>query len=67
MKSSINVPNMKTTDDIRKIRYVISSLEGVVACEINKDKSLVNIVYDNYFLNIDEVIDSIENLGYTVL
>lgn len=67
MKSSIHVANMKTSGDIKKIKQAIISHEGIIACEINKEKSTINIVYDNYFLKIDDVIDTIENIGYTVL
>ncbi|MBK1812602.1 heavy-metal-associated domain-containing protein [Clostridium sp. YIM B02505] len=67
MKSSIKIPSMKTSDDIIKIKKAISSNEGVIACEISKEKGEVNVVYDNYFVELDDIITSIEDLGYIVL
>jgi copper chaperone CopZ len=67
VKDVIRVYNMHSTEDVNNIRRAISSNEGVVACEINTEKGEVNIVYDNYFVTLDKIIESIEDLGYTVL
>lgn len=67
MKDVLKVCNMNNLEDVNNIRRAISSNEGVVACEINREKGEVNIVYDDYFVNIDKIIESIEDLGYTVL
>ena len=53
------------TEDVNRIRKVISSNEGVVACQINKEKGEVSVVFDSYFCNIEQIIQSIEDLGYT--
>jgi copper chaperone CopZ len=57
---------MNTADDINKIRRALSNNQGVVACQINKDKGEVSIVYDDYFVSNDNLIQSIEDLGYAV-
>ncbi|GIM30029.1 hypothetical protein CPJCM30710_26950 [Clostridium polyendosporum] len=67
MKSSIKIPNMKGPDDVKKIKKAIACNEGVIACEISKEKGEVNIVYDTYFIQLDDIIASIEDFGYTVL
>lgn len=67
MKSSIKVPNMKTEQDIKRVKEAIASNEGIVACEINNEKGEVNIIYDDYFIDLDKIIDSIEDFGYTVV
>lgn len=67
MKEVIKVCNMNSFDDVNQIRRAISSNEGVVACEISKEKGEVSVVFDSYFVNIDQIIQSIEDLGYTVL
>ncbi|NLZ48121.1 MAG: heavy-metal-associated domain-containing protein [Clostridiales bacterium] len=67
MKEILKVCNMKSMEDVNHVRRAISSNEGVVACEINKDKGEVSVVFDSYFVNIDQIIQSIEDLGYTVL
>jgi copper chaperone len=67
MKSVLKVPKMKTLEDVNNIRKAIASNEGVVACEVSKDKGEISVVYDNYFVDIETIIESIEELGYTVL
>lgn len=67
MKSILKVCNMNTSEDITKIRKAISDNEGVVACQINKEKKEVSIVYDDYFVTDDNLIQSLEDLGYTVI
>lgn len=67
MKEVIKVCYMNNSEDVNHIRKAISSNEGVVACEINKEKGEVSVVFDSYFVNIDQIIQSIEDLGYTVL
>lgn len=67
MKSSLEICNMNTMDDVNKVRKAIASNEGVIACEISREKKEASIIFDDYFVNIDDIIESIENLGYTVL
>ena len=67
MKDVLRVFNMNDLEDVNNIRRAISNNEGVVACEISREKGEVNIVYDDYFVSIDKIIESIEDLGYTVL
>ncbi|HCW03069.1 MAG TPA: ferredoxin [Clostridium sp.] len=67
MNEVIKVCNMNKTEDVNRIRKAISSNEGVVACQINKEKGEVSVVFDSYFVNIEQIIQSIEDLGYTVL
>ena len=56
MKSVLKVCNMHTSDDVNKVRKAISNNEGVVACQINKEKREVSIVYDDYFVTKDNLI-----------
>jgi copper chaperone CopZ len=58
---------MKTMADVSNIRKAISSNEGVIACQINSEKGEVNVVYDEYFVTLDNLMESIEDLGYTIL
>lgn len=67
MKSVIKVCNMKSMNDISRVRKAISNNEGVIACQINSDKGEINVVYDEYFISLDEIMESIEDLGYTIL
>ncbi|GAA0743920.1 heavy-metal-associated domain-containing protein [Clostridium oceanicum] len=67
MKAVLKVCDMKTSKDINKVKNALANNQGIVACEINKDKREVNIIYDNYFLNVDKIIESIEDTGYIVI
>jgi copper chaperone CopZ len=67
MKSVLKICNMHTAEDVNKIRKAISNNEGVVACQINTEKGEVSVIYDDYFVNNDLLIQSLEDLGYAVL
>jgi copper chaperone len=67
MKSVLKVCNLNSLQDVNNVRTAISNNEGVVACEINKEKGEVSVVYDTYFVGIEAIIESIEDLGYTVI
>lgn len=67
MKSVLKICNMHTVEDVNKIRRAISNNEGVVACQINREKGEVSVVYDGYFVNNESLIQSLEDLGYAVL
>ncbi|MEY8762727.1 MULTISPECIES: heavy-metal-associated domain-containing protein [Clostridium] len=67
MKSVLKVSDMRTSEDINRIRHCISSNEGIIAFEINREKSEVYVVYDNYFVTEDKIIQCLEDMGYMVL
>lgn len=67
MKTILKVCDMVTSKDVTRVKNAISANEGVIACGIHKAKKEVEIVYDNYFINVEDIIESIENSGYTVI
>jgi copper chaperone CopZ len=67
MKSVLKVCSMQTAEDVNNIRTAISNNLGVIACEINRDKGEVCVVYDDFFVKPEKLIQSIEDSGYTVL
>lgn len=67
MKSIIKVRNINSINDVNTIRQAIAQNEGVIACQITKENGDVDIVYDDYCLNLEDIIESIENIGYTVI
>ncbi|WP_102399641.1 heavy-metal-associated domain-containing protein [Haloimpatiens massiliensis] len=67
MKSVFRVVGMRTCKDVSKIKNAIANNEGIVACQINKENSQVEIIYDDYFVNEDTLMECIERLGYTVI
>jgi copper chaperone len=67
LKSVLKILEMHTLEDVNTIRQAIAGNEGVVACEVSAEKHEVSVVYDNYCLKLEKLVDSIEDLGYTVL
>lgn len=67
MKSVIKVCNMKTSNDISNVNVAISNNQGVIACQINSESKEIEIIYDDYFVSLDNLIESIEEAGYTVI
>jgi len=67
MKSVIKVINMNTSEDISNINEAISNNQGVIACRINSEIKEIEIIYDNYFITADNLIESIEEAGYVVI
>lgn len=66
MKEVLNVCGIKSSKDVNKVRQAISSNDGVLACKIEKSTGAVEIVCDNY-ANMDDIIESIEDTGFTVI
>jgi copper chaperone CopZ len=67
MKSTLKVLSMRTLKDVSKVRNAIANNEGIVACQINKEKDEVEIVFDGKLLSVDKIIESIEEIGYSVM
>jgi copper chaperone len=67
MKSVLKVCSMQTNEDVSNIRTAISNNLGVIACEINTEKGEVSVVYDDFFVKPEKLIQSLEDSGYTVL
>lgn len=67
MKSFLKVPNMKDNKDVAIIREAIAKNIGVIACEILLSKKEVTIFYDEFSITLDDLISSIEDMGYTVI
>lgn len=67
MKSTLKVCNIYSMNDVNRIRQAISYNQGIIACQINIEKGQISIVYDDYFITIDCIEQSLEDLGYTVI
>ena len=67
MKSVIKVCNMNTSEDISNINLAISNNQGVIACQINIESKEIEIIYDDYFILLDNLIEAIEEAGYAVI
>ena len=66
MKISIRIYNLNKSADITIIRNILTNEEGIVACEINKVKKEVQIVYDNLTITSEDIINLIEMAGYMI-
>lgn len=66
MKEILSIRGIKTSKDVNKIRQAIATNEGILACKIEKNTGAVEVVFDSY-ANIDNIIASIENIGFTVV
>lgn len=67
MKSVIKVCNICTINDVNNIRVAVAQNNGVIACEINKEKGEVSVVYDDFILPFEKLVDCLEDKGYTVV
>ena len=66
MKGSIKVYNLNTSKDVNTIRNIITNEEGIVACEINKSKKEIQVVYDNLTISLEHIMNLIEMVGYMI-
>ena len=66
MKSVISVYNMSKSKDVENIQNAISMSEGIIACEISMQKKEIQIIYNEVIVSLNEIVDSIENLGYMI-
>lgn len=66
MKEVLRISNLNTNEDVISIKDSIAHNEGVIACEVNLSKKEVNVVYDDKVIELDKIIASIEELGYSI-
>lgn len=67
MKSIIKVLNMNNQKDVVKIQEAIAQVNGIIACEISREKKEVQVIYNENYLDLDKIVESIENYGYMIL
>ena len=67
MKSVIKICNMESHNDTKIIQEIVVNNPGIIASEISLKKKEITIIYNETFLNIEKVINSIEDLGYIVM
>ena len=67
MKSVIKICNMESHEDTTIIQETIVNNLGVIASEISLTNKEITVIYNETFLNIRKIINSIEDLGYIVM
>ncbi|MDP4177831.1 MAG: heavy-metal-associated domain-containing protein [Bacillota bacterium] len=66
MKSTLKISKINSIDDVNNIRQAVSNNEGVIACQIIAEKDQIIVFFDEIFTTEDKIIESIEDLGYSV-
>ena len=67
MREVINVSNIRSQKDVASITKCLGKKEGIIACYVKKENGKVDVVYDNYFISLDEIRELIEDMGYTIV
>ena len=63
----INVENLKTDEDVKKIEsYFETNLDGVEKLDINLSLKLVSVRYNDSIDSPKYILDAFNRLGYTV-
>lgn len=66
MKSTLKISKINSIADVNNIRQAVSNNEGVIACQIIAEKDQIIVFFDEIFTTEDKIIESIEDLGYSV-
>ena len=64
MKKIINVNGMMCESCEKRVRNALSALEGVSACSASAEKNEVTLEYDEHQLTLDDIKETIEEIGY---
>lgn len=67
MKSIIKICNMDSQNDVKRIQDAIVNNSGIVATQISLAKKEVTVIYNEIFLDIENIIECIEDLGYIII
>lgn len=63
----INVENLATNEDARKLKIILkSNLEGVEKLDINLSLKLVSVRYNDSIGSPKYILDAFDRLGYKV-
>ena len=67
MKSILKLSKIKSFDDVAVLSEAVARNEGVIACQVSIEKNEISIVYDDYFLKEEDLIQSVEEAGFIVI
>lgn len=67
MKSKIKVYYMNKGKDVIDIQEIISQIEGIIAINISLEKGEIQVIYNENFVDLDIIVESIEDLGYIII
>ena len=67
MKSVIKVINMKGQRDASRIQSAVMNKEGIIAIQTSVKKQEVTLIYNEMYIDVNEVVGIIEDLGYITI
>lgn len=67
MRSVLQICDIKTISDVMHLKNSIASIQGVLACQIDKGKGEAEVIYNEQFLNLDKLIYNLEEMGFIVM
>lgn len=67
MKAVLKIAGMNNSKDVKKVQSAISISEGVIASEVVLAKKEIIVIYNDFYINLENIIDKIEEAGYTVI
>lgn len=67
MRSVLQICDIKTISDVINLKNSIASIQGVLACQIDKEKGEAEVIYNEHFLNLDKLIYKLEEMGFIVM
>ena len=63
----LNIDNLKTNDDIKRIQQHFDTIVGIENLDIDTNLSIVSIRYNENVGSPNSILESFETLGYPVL
>ena len=67
MKAVLKIDEMNNSKDVKKVQSAIYISEGVIASEVVLAKKEIIVIYNDFYINLENIIDKIEEAGYTVI
>lgn len=67
MKSVLNIANLKSQKDFMVLQKKIVQKDGIIAIEFKQNTKSVVILYDEFYISLDEIYDTLDENGYVVL
>ena len=67
MKAVLKIAGMNNSKDVKKVQSAISMSEGVIASEVVLAKKEIIVIYNDFYINLENIIDKVEKIGYIVI
>ena len=67
MKSVFKLGKIASSSLVNTLRQAVGNSEGVIACQVCPEKNEISVVYDDYFIKEEDIIEAIEEAGFIVI